>query len=128
MRQRDETVLHPRQHWLRVLDRGGASGAVARVADCGDAVNELELVRHRRGHRAHRSNSTGKALFVDKHDASRLLAAVLERIESELSEPDRLGVTANAKDAAHDLDWTLRGRAHDGGGRFGHDVGDRLVV
>src|SRR5689334_17119541 len=98
------------------------------MADSHDARKPLELVRHSGRHRAHRSDGAGLARFVDGYNAGGLLAAVLQRIKSELGEPDCLGMTANAKDAAHELDGTLRGRAYHSGSRPGHDVWDCFVV
>ena len=128
MRERDETALRAGKDGLRVLDRRRSSGAVACVTDCGDAWNAIELLRHRVGHRTHGPHSARVTLLVDRNDARGLLPAMLQRVQAELREPNRVGMTVNAKDATHALDGTLRSRGDNRSGRFRHDVRDRFEV
>ena len=45
-----------------------------------------------------------RAVVVDGDDAGRLLSAMLQRVQPELGERDRVGMTVNAEDAAHRSD------------------------
>src|SRR5438309_9415959 len=53
------------------------------------------------GHEPHASDAARGAVLVHRYDARGLLTAVLQRVESELGQRDRVGVITNAENAAH---------------------------
>jgi hypothetical protein len=98
VRERQVAAARSREDRLRVLDRRRAGGAVAGVADGEHAVQAVALGA---GHEAHSLHHARRPCLVDRHDAERFLTAVLERVQSETRQLDRVGVPVYAEDAAH---------------------------
>ena len=77
---------------------------------CPMAIVPTQRIELRVGHvgdQSHAPDAASRAVLVDGHDACRLLATVLQRVEPELRERYRLGLTPNTEYAAHD-DLDLR--------------------
>src|SRR5688572_28235844 len=81
MRERDVPIAKPGENGLRVLDRGGARGAVASVPNPGVA---RELAQGAAidplGDEAHGAQGPGRPVLIDGDDARRLLPAMLQRV------------------------------------------------
>jgi hypothetical protein len=112
VRERDVPAAGPREHRLRVLERRGARGAVARVADGDRAGEALELRRREAlADEPHALDRVRLAGVAHGGDAGGLLPAVLEGVEAELVEARRVGMPVDAEDAAHLLDGAGGGAA-----------------
>ncbi len=96
---------------LRVLQMRATGGGVAHVADR-HAAGELREVLFAEDvlNEAHRSMGV-ELRAVARDDAGRLLPAMLQRVQAEIREVRRLGVTENAEDAAHDEEDVARPEA-----------------
>ena len=99
MRQRDSAFVAIHHNGLRVEQRGIAGGGITGVAD-GESPREAGECAFSKdiGHQAH--------AFVQVHvhaigggDASRLLTAMLQSVQSQVGELGRLRMAIDGKDA-----------------------------
>ena len=101
MGQGQAAEFHLGEQRLHVAQQGLAGGGIAHMADRAVA---LELADHRLVAEAilHMAQITMivEGLAVERDDAGRLLAAVLERMQAQRHQGGRLGMTVNAEDAA----------------------------
>ncbi len=133
--ERDEAALRARDDGLRVVDCRRAGGAVARVADGRRPRDLRELMRERIRERAHPAHGARLSGVVDRHDADRLLTAMLEGVQAELRDMRRVGMAVDSENAAHEFRSWLRSRRSlspplslRGERRLGHDPGNRFVI
>jgi hypothetical protein len=107
-RVRQVSVVADRQRAARIVDRdrlsvldvGAARGGVADVAD-GDAAGELRqlILGERILHEPHRPMRV-QVLVVTRDDPGRFLAAMLERVHSQVRDVGRLGMPEDPEDSA----------------------------
>ena len=102
MCQRDVAVAKTRQHRLGVLQCRRTGGAVSRVPD-GDGtvqgrdVSGCESLRYQ----SHLAHAARDAIGADGDNARRLLAPVLERVQSKVRQRSRALMTPDSENTTH---------------------------
>ena len=69
-----------------------------------DAGNGGELLGHAFVEGAHATHGARIPCVIERHHPHGFLPAVLQRVEPQVREVDRIGMTANSEYAAHRLD------------------------
>src|SRR3989442_7384880 len=102
MAQRERPLAIAGGHRLGV---GEARGAGGRVPSAPNRPAPPKPLEHRLGedvrHEPHAAVRARDSLAVHGYDARRLLAAMLQAVETQVGEPRRVGDSGNADDAAH---------------------------